>query len=136
MRFALFYLTCGLASLLVHILANPGATAPVIGASGAISGVMGAYFILYPHAKVRTLIPIFIIPFIFDVPALLFLGFWFAVQLFSGISAVGTGADSASGGVAWWATWAVLVPGRRSFPFSAAADGATTATAPEPPSLD
>ncbi|MGE4298657.1 MAG: rhomboid family intramembrane serine protease [Desulfovibrionaceae bacterium] len=113
-RFAAFYLTCGLASLLAHILANPGSATPVIGASGAISGVMGAYAMLYPHAKVRTLIPIIIIPFIFDVPAVLFLGAWLAMQLFSGIASVETGG---SGGVAWWAHLGGFAAGAALIPF-------------------
>lgn len=97
-RFLLFYLLCGLGALAVHMLTEPSSTVPVVGASGAIAGVMGAYFFLYPHAKVVTFLPIFIIPFIFELPAVFYLGAWFLTQIFSGMLTTGGG-----GGVAWWA---------------------------------
>lgn len=97
-RFLAFYITCGLAAVFVHVFFNITATIPVVGASGAIAGVMGAYFLLYPHAKVTTLIPILIIPFFIDLPAVLYLGIWFGSQLISGI-----GSLSQEGSVAWWA---------------------------------
>ena len=99
-KYLLFYLLCGLAGSLAHLIANAGSTAPTIGASGAIAGVMGAYFILYPHAKVLTLVPIFIFLTMIDVPAPLFLGIWFLLQFLQGL-VPSTGAET--GGVAWWA---------------------------------
>ena len=100
-RFLLFYLLCGLFAVGGHMLFNPFSTMPVIGASGAIAGVMGAYLILYPGARVLTLIPVFIFPFFIDLPAIIFLGLWFFMQFLSGVfsSLGGPGA----GGVAWWA---------------------------------
>lgn len=97
-RFLAFYLVCGLAALFVHMVTAPDSTVPVVGASGAIGGVMGAYFFLYPHARVVTFLPIFIVPLIFEIPALFFLGAWFMSQVFSGLL-----ASSDGGGVAWWA---------------------------------
>lgn len=98
LRYLLFYLACGLASGVSHLILNTGSNVPTIGASGAIAGVMGAYFILYPHAKVLTLVPIVIIPLFFEIPAYFFLGFWFLLQFFSATAGHGTG-----GGIAWWA---------------------------------
>lgn len=96
-RFLLFYLLCGLGALLVHVVTNPESTAPVVGASGAIAGVMGAYFFLYPHARVLTLVPIIIIPFFFEIPAVFYLIVWFLTQVLSGLT------DTGGTGVAWWA---------------------------------
>jgi membrane associated rhomboid family serine protease len=96
-RFLLFYLGCGFAALCAHLLFNFSSPIPVVGASGAIAGVMGAYLILYPYAKVVTLIPIFIFPWFVDLPAVLFLGVWFVLQFFNGAATAG------GGGVAWWA---------------------------------
>ena len=73
---------------------------PVIGASGAIAGVMGAYYVLFPKARILTFIPIFIIPWLIEVPAVLFLGWWFLLQLFSGT--VAQVLPSSGEGVAWW----------------------------------
>jgi len=94
--FVVFYLVCGVAALFTHILAHPASTVPVIGASGAVAGVMGAYFRLFPHARVVTLIPIVFIPFITELPATVFLGIWFAIQLFSGLSGSLDAGKSAS----------------------------------------
>jgi membrane associated rhomboid family serine protease len=93
-----FYLVSGVAAALAQVLISPFSMMPVLGASGAIAGVMGAYFLLYPRARVVTVIPILIFPWIVHVPAVLFLGLWFVGQLFSGVAAVG-----AVSGVAWWA---------------------------------
>ena len=98
LRYLIFYLVCGLASGLSHLLLNLNSTVPTIGASGAIAGVMGAYFILYPRSKILTLIPIFFIPYFLEIPAYFFLGLWFILQF---ISAAGSHAEA--GGVAWWA---------------------------------
>ncbi len=98
LRYLAFYLVCGLASGLSHLALNWHSQIPTIGASGAIAGVMGAYFILYPKAKVLTLVPIFFFFQFLEVPAFLFLGVWF---LFQFLSAAGTSAQM--GGIAWWA---------------------------------
>jgi membrane associated rhomboid family serine protease len=97
-RYLLFYLLCGFASGLCHLFFNLDSQIPTIGASGAIAGVMGAYFILYPKARILTLIPIIFIPYFVELPAYFFLGIWFLIQFFSA-----AGASSQSGGIAWWA---------------------------------
>jgi membrane associated rhomboid family serine protease len=94
-RYLLFYLLSGIVSGLTHFLFNPSSTVPIIGASGAIAGVMGAYIILYPGAKILTLIPILFIPLFFEIPAVFFLGFWFLMQFIN--------AAGGTGGIAWWA---------------------------------
>lgn len=100
--FLCFYLLCGLAAGLGHVFTNAVSTVPTVGASGAIAGVMGAYLLLYPHARVITLIPIFFFLQVVHIPAVFFLGFWFVSQVFSGaISLAASGPNS--GGVAWWA---------------------------------
>ena len=96
--FTMLYLGTGIVAGLAHYVSAPGSPVPTLGASGAIAGVMGAYAFLYPHARVLALLPLFIIFTTFVVPAPIFLGFWFAMQIFSGISSSGIG-----GGVAWWA---------------------------------
>lgn len=101
-RYLLFYLAGGLAGGLAHVLFNSGSTVPAIGASGAISAVMAAYVALYPRARVITLIPLFFLPWLVEIPALIFIGFWFASQLFNGLLATAAGAE-ALGGVAYWA---------------------------------
>ena len=98
MRYVLFYLLCGLISGFTHLALNANSTAPTIGASGAVAGVMGAYFLLHPTARILTLIPIIIIPWFVEIPAFFFLGLWFLLQLLN------ASADSGSGGgIAWWA---------------------------------
>jgi rhomboid family protein len=107
-RFLLFYLVCGLSASLTHIMFNPNSTVPMVGASGAIAGVLGAYFVLYPAARVMTLVFFWVVP----VPAAIVLGLWFLMQVLN----VGLG-----GGVAWFAhiggflmgIWLVLVFRRR-----------------------
>lgn len=91
-----FYLTCGLGAGLLHVLFNLGSTIPALGASGAISGVMGAYMVLFPRERILTLVFIFVVP----IPAVFILGYWFLLQFLAGIDALGT---SAKGGVAVWA---------------------------------
>ncbi len=106
-RFLGFYLLCGLVAAIVQTAAVPLSFLPTVGASGAIAGVMGAYFVLYPRSRVLTMI----FPFIFwvvELPAVFFLGYWFVLQLLS----VGSMADTASaGGVAFWAHIAGFVTG-------------------------
>jgi len=100
--YLVFYLLCGAASALVQVYAQQSSTAPLIGASGAISGVLGAYFLLYPKAKILTLIPLFVFFPVVEVSAFFFLGFWFLLQFFQGAIAA-AGGNAAMGGVAWWA---------------------------------
>jgi membrane associated rhomboid family serine protease len=98
--FLAYYLVCGIAACYVHYLTGPRSGIPVVGASGAIAGVMGGYFVLFPRAKILTLLPIFIFIQIVTVPAIIFFAFWFLVQLLNGMVA---SAASFGGGVAWWA---------------------------------
>ena len=98
LRFVAFYILCGLLSGICHFALNTQSNTPTIGASGAIAGVMGAYFILHPTAKILTLVPIVIIPFFFEIPAFFFLGIWLLLQL---VNAAGTHGQVI--GVAWWA---------------------------------
>lgn len=97
-RYLVFYLLCGLASGISHLALNWRSEIPTIGASGAISGIMGAYLILFPRARVLTLVPIFFFLQFIEIPAFVFLGFWFLIQFLSA-----TGAPSHAGGIAWWA---------------------------------
>ena len=97
-RYAIFYLLCGVASGLSHLFLNLQSNVPTIGASGAIAGVMGAYFILHPRSKILTLIPIFFIPYFINIPAFIFLGLWFILQFINAAGSHGT-----AGGIAWWA---------------------------------
>jgi membrane associated rhomboid family serine protease len=98
--YLIFYLICGLGSGLAQTIFNWGSRIPAIGASGAISGVLGAYAVLFPRARIVTLIPIFIIFYTAQLPAIVFIGLWFLLQFLSGLGALQTGS---SGGVAWWA---------------------------------
>lgn len=102
-RYAVFYILCGFIAALAHAFANPTSTLPAIGASGAIAGVLGAYLILFPKAKVTTLIPVFILVFIRDIPAVIILGLWFVLQLFSGVGSLGIRDAANAGGVAYFA---------------------------------
>jgi membrane associated rhomboid family serine protease len=101
-RYLVFYLLGGTLAALAHLVAYRTSDVPTIGASGAIAAVLGAYLVLYPRARVLTLIPIFIIFPIIEVPAVIFLGFWFLSQLVTGVSALSTNTFQ-GGGVAWWA---------------------------------
>jgi len=100
--YLLFYLACGVASALAQVAAAPGSTMPMVGASGAIAGVLGAYIVLYPRSRVLTLIPILIFPWLVMIPAAVFLGLWFLLQLLSGSLELSARAGHA-GGVAWFA---------------------------------
>lgn len=102
-RYLFFYLLIGVLSGLLQALINPQSNVPMIGASGAIAGVLGAYFMLYPRARVFTLIIVFIFPWFVYIPALVYLGVWFVLQLFSGIAALNLPSAANTGGVAWWA---------------------------------
>jgi membrane associated rhomboid family serine protease len=100
-RFAFFYVTCGVLSGMTHLLTNADSTLPSVGASGAIAGVLGAYLLLFPTARLVMMIPIFFFPFFFEMPAVLYLALWFFSQLFSGMLALAGPAQV--GGIAWWA---------------------------------
>lgn len=93
-----FYLLVGIAGSIAHIMANPGSQVPIIGASGAIAGVLGAYFISYPRSRILTLLPLPFFITLIEVPAFFFLPFWFILQLLNGIS-----TNLAANPVAWWA---------------------------------
>ncbi len=101
-QYLLFYLLCGIAGGLLHFGFNPGSSLPAIGASGAISGVMGAYLISFPRARIHTLIFFVIFITTIEVPAILMIGYWFAVQLFSGFGQLAE-ASNQQGGTAWFA---------------------------------
>ncbi|HET7433591.1 MAG TPA: rhomboid family intramembrane serine protease [Thermoanaerobaculia bacterium] len=102
-RYLLFYLLCGIFATLAHAFFSPTSRLPSIGASGAIAGVLGAYLILYPRAQVMTLIPIFFFITVRRIPAVIILGFWFVLQLFSGVGSLGVADAQDSGGVAYFA---------------------------------
>ncbi|RKY83399.1 rhomboid family intramembrane serine protease [candidate division KSB1 bacterium] len=99
-RYLFFYLLCGLVAGLIHFVFNQSSTVPTIGASGAIAGIMGAYFVMFPTARVITLVPIFFLPYFIEIPAVFYLGIWFLTQITSGLFSL---IASASGGIAWWA---------------------------------
>jgi rhomboid family protein len=109
-RFIVFYLMCGIAAALGQVAMDPLSTLPTIGASGAIAGVMGAYFVLYPQSRVLTLIP-WIFLQVVELPAIVLLGFWFLMQLFSAGTIAVTASSHGSGGVAFAAHVAGFVVG-------------------------
>ncbi len=102
LKFLLLYFLSGFVAAVAHIALNAGSRVPTIGASGAIAGVLGAYFLSYPTARITTLIPLFIIFWTVEVPAILLLGYWFLIQFFAGFQALAIESATA-GGVAWWA---------------------------------
>lgn len=95
-RFLVFYLLTGLAAALAHVASDPGSIVPMVGASGAISGIMGAYLVLFPRARVKTLLVLIVFVTVISVPAWVYLGYWFFLQLVSS-------GNVASAGVAFWA---------------------------------
>ena len=99
-RFIAFYLICGLIASAVHLAYNPDSTTPIVGASGAIAGVLGAYFFLYPYAKIVVWIPIFYLPIFIQIPAIAFLGAWVILQLYEVTTAMVI--PEAYMDVAWW----------------------------------
>jgi rhomboid family protein len=101
-RYLLFFLLCGAASFGAQILLQHNSMVPNVGASGAIAGVLGAYMLLFPRARVVTLIPLFLFFPVVEIPAFFFLGIWFLIQFFSGAATLGR-SDALTGGVAWWA---------------------------------
>jgi membrane associated rhomboid family serine protease len=101
-KFLLFYLMCGVAAGMAHLFFNFGSHLPTVGASGAIAGVMGAYMVKFPRARILTLVFIFFFITTFEVPAFLMLIYWFVIQLFSGVGSIGY-SHLSEGGVAWFA---------------------------------
>ena len=112
-RYVVFYLLCGIVAALGQIAIDPYSTLPTIGASGAIAGVMGAYIVLYPHSRVLTLVPIFFYIEIIELPAVLLLGIWFVMQLFSAgtVAVTSSSGGGGGGGVAFMAHVAGFVVG-------------------------
>lgn len=102
-RYAIFYLACGFLATLGHAFASPESSIPAVGASGAIAGVLGAYLVLFPKARVVTFIPLGIVMVMRELPALIVLGLWFILQLFSGVGSLGVPGSQDQGGVAWFA---------------------------------
>jgi membrane associated rhomboid family serine protease len=100
--FLFLYLASGIAAALAQIVVNAGSRIPTIGASGAIAGVLGAYFVCYPRARITTLIPLFIFFWTIELPALLLLGYWFLIQFFAGFQTLSI-QTATGGGIAWWA---------------------------------
>jgi membrane associated rhomboid family serine protease len=103
LRYLLFYLLCGFAATWAHAFLNAGSQIPAVGASGAIAGVLGAYLLLFPSARVVTLIPIGFLIMLREIPALFVLGLWFVIQAFSGWASVAARTAEDVGGVAWFA---------------------------------
>jgi rhomboid family protein len=102
-RFLAFYLLCGVAAALGQTVTVPDSMVPMVGASGAIAGVMGAYFILYPHSRVVTLVTLLFFWQIMEIPAIAFLGIWFVMQFLSGVGSIATTSHAPGGGTAFWA---------------------------------
>lgn len=111
-RFFIFYFLCGAISVFAQILPNPQSPVPLIGASGAISGVLGAYILLYPHARILVMVPIIIIMHTVRMPAYWVLGFWFFLQIFNSAA-----ATNQQGGVAWGAHIGGFIAGMILIPF-------------------
>jgi membrane associated rhomboid family serine protease len=129
-RYLIFYLACGFLATLAHAFFSPGSRVPAIGASGAIAGVLGAYLILFPHARVLTLIPIFFFITLRELPAVILLGLWFVLQLFSGVGSLGVTDAQDLGGVAYFAHIGGFVAG---LILVALLGGLRTPRRPEPP---
>lgn len=102
-RYAIFYLACGYLATLAHAFSAPDSSIPTLGASGAIAGVLGAYLILFPRVRVVTFIPLGYMMLMRELPALIVLGLWFVLQLFTGVASLGIEAGAEQGGVAWFA---------------------------------
>ena len=101
-RYLLFYLVCGVLAALAQSYLSPTSRLPLVGASGAIAGVLAAYLLFYPTARVISLVPLFILPWFVEIPAVLYLILWFVAQLFNGVMSLGVNAAE-FGGVAYWA---------------------------------
>jgi membrane associated rhomboid family serine protease len=111
-RFVVFYVLCGMAAALAQSALVPDSGIPMVGASGAIAGVMGAYFVLYPRSRIVTLVPLFVFLHIMEVPAIFFLGIWFLMQFLSGVGSIASATSAEpAGGIAFWAHVAGFVAG-------------------------
>jgi membrane associated rhomboid family serine protease len=97
-KYLVFYLLTGTIAGLAQVLADPASQIPIIGASGAVAGVLGAYLISCPRARVIAIVPLFFFFTLAEIPAIIFLGFWFVLQVFSGVASIGMEVA-----VAWWA---------------------------------
>jgi len=129
-----FYLIAGVAASLAHAWSGPGSVLPSLGASGAIGGVLGAYIVLHPQARVTTLVFLGVLITTVRVPAFVFLGIWFAIQSLQGLADLGAQTTATEGGTAWWAhiggfvfgmgvgAMARLLPGRRDLAVGRADD--------------
>ncbi len=102
-RYLMFYVFSGLVANLLQAAVFPNSRIPSVGASGAIAGVLGAYFVLFPRSRIVTLIPIFLFPWFVEISAFFYLGLWFISQLYSGLFALGMPGSANMGGIAWWA---------------------------------
>jgi membrane associated rhomboid family serine protease len=102
-RYLGFYVLGGIFANVLQAMITPSSLVPAIGASGAIAAVLGGYFFLFPRARVVTLIPIFLYPWIVEISAFIFLGFWFVMQLYSGFQSLSMPGGASVGGIAWWA---------------------------------
>lgn len=98
-KYLLFYLAAGIVGSVAHIITNPTSTVPVVGASGAVAGVLGAYIIAFPRSRILALVPIIIIFTLMEIPAVVFIALWFLIQLFNGVASLGGAANP----VAYWA---------------------------------
>ena len=114
-RYLVFYFCCGIAASLAQLIIAPTSTVPVLGASGAIAGVLGCYMGLFPFARVIILVPIVFVPLFFEVPAMAFIGLWFLIQVFHGIADLFT--SPVAGGVASWAHVGGFIAGLVLIPF-------------------
>ncbi|HUO36286.1 MAG TPA: rhomboid family intramembrane serine protease [Candidatus Acidoferrum sp.] len=101
--YLLFYFVCGLFSGVTQTVFSWGSHIPSVGASGAIAGVLGAFIVFFPRSRILTLVPLIVFWFLARIPAVVFIGLWFVVQFFSGVSSLSVSRASEMGGVAWWA---------------------------------
>jgi membrane associated rhomboid family serine protease len=110
-RFLTFYLLCGGAAALAHTAMLPSSFVPMVGASGAVAGVMGAYLVLYPHSRIVMLVPMIVAIELIEVPAVFFLGLWFLLQFVSGVESIAAVTGGEQGGMAFWAHIAGFLAG-------------------------
>lgn len=115
-RFIVFYLLCGLLAVALQFYFNPASTLPMVGASGAIAGVMGAYFMIYPYARIVLWFPLLLLPIFFEVPAIAFLGAWVIFQLYEATTTIISSTDTFSN-VAWWAHMGGFIAGVLLYPY-------------------
>ena len=109
-RYLMFYVFCGSAAALAHVVASPDSTVPMVGASGAIAGVLGAYFLMFPHSRVLTLLPFVVFWDIIELPASFFLGVWVLMQFFAGPGSIAR-TTAEAGGIAFWSILAGFASG-------------------------